>query len=166
MNRAVPITSLASPGRPCLDALVRSLAQVRAGDPLTPATVLVPGPLAALHVRRALARRGGVAAVDVVTPARLAHRLAAPALAAGGTDPLPRGGWEEAVRLALAADPGPFAAVAHHPATVARVAAALHRLRPATAAERAELAVGPSDRRRDRPAGRGAAPARRRPPPR
>ncbi len=140
VTRAVPVTSLARPGRPCLDALVSALSQVRGGDPLTPATVIVPGPLSALHVRRALGRLGGTAAVDVVPTARLADRLAGPSLAAAGTRPLPPGGWEEAVRLALAADPGPFRAVAHHPATVSRVASALRRLRPATTAERGALA--------------------------
>lgn len=140
--------SLARPGRPCLDALVGALAEVRGGDALAPATVLVPGPLAGLHVRRALGRLGGVAAVDVLTADRLAHRLAAPALATAGTTPLPAGGGEEAVRVVLAADPGPFEAVAHHPATVARVAAALRRLGPATATERAALAAGTPERRR------------------
>jgi ATP-dependent helicase/nuclease subunit B len=138
---AVPVISLARPGRPALDALVGALAEVRQGDPLASATVLVPGPMAALHVRRALGRLGGVAAVDVVAPARLAERLAAAGVAASGRRPLPPGGWEEAVRVALAADPGPFRPVAHHPATVARVAAALRRLRPATAGERAALAA-------------------------
>ena len=137
----MPVISPARPGRPALDALVGALAEVRRGDPLAPATVLVPGPMAALHVRRALGRLGGVAAVDVVPPARLAERLAAPVLAASGSRPLPPGGWEEAVRVALATDPGPFRPVAHHPATVARVAAALRRLRPATGAERTALAA-------------------------
>lgn len=142
MAPAVPVTSLACPGLPALEALVGALAEVRGGDPLMPATVLVPGPLAALHVRRALGRLGGVAAVDVVTAERLAGRLAAPVLAAAGSTPLPPGGWEEAVRVVLAADPGPFRQVAHHPATVARVAVALRRLRPASAADRQALAGG------------------------
>lgn len=147
MAPAVPVTSLARPGLPALEALVGALAEVRGGDPLTPATVLVPGPMAALHVRRALGRLGGVAAVDVVPAGRLAERLAAPALAAAGSTPLPPGGWEEAVRVVLAADPGPFRQVAHHPATVARVAAALRRLRPASAADRQALADGGDGRR-------------------
>ncbi len=138
----MPFVVLARPGLPCLAALGGALAELRDGDPLTPATVVVPGPLARLHVRRALGRLGGVAAVDVVTAGELADRLAAPARAAAGTRPLPAGGWEEAVRVALASDPGPFQAVAHHPASVTKVAAALRRLRPATADERTALAGG------------------------
>ena len=135
------VTCFTLPGRDCLAALASALAEVRGGDPLAPATVLVPGPVSALHVRRTLGRLGGVAAVDVVTAIRLAERLAAPALAAAGTTPFPPGGWDEAVRVALAADPGPLRAVAHHPAAVARLAAALRRLRPATVPERAALAA-------------------------
>lgn len=144
----MPVASPARPGRPCLVALVSALADLRGGDPLAPATVLVPGPLARLHVRRALGRLGGAAAIDVVTTAELAERLAAPSRAAAGTSPLVPGGWEEATRVALAADPGPFRAVAHHPAAVTRVAAALRRLRPATAAERAALAATSGSGRR------------------
>lgn len=141
MTTAVPVASPARPGRPCLLALVAALAEVRKDDPLAPAVVIVPGPLAGLHVRRALGRLGGTAAIDFVTSAQLAERLAAPIRAGAGARPLPPSGWEEAVRVALAADPGPFRAVAHHPAAVTRVAAALRRLRSATPAERAALAA-------------------------
>ena len=146
----MPVVSLARPGLPCLAALGGALADVREGDPLVPATVLVPGPLARLHVRRALGRLGGVAAVDVVTADDLAERLADPRRAAAGTRPLPPGGWAEAVRAALTADPGPFQAVAHHPAAVTKVAAALRRLGPATSAERTALAAGSGAGRRVR----------------
>jgi len=113
---------------------------VRGGDPLVPVIVLVPGPLARLHVRRALGRLGGVAAIDVLTAADLAQRVAAPVRAEAGTLALPAGGWEEAVRVTLLADPGPFRTVVHHPAAVVEVARALQRLRPATAPERAAVA--------------------------
>lgn len=144
------VVTLARPGHPCLAALRDTLVEVRAGDPLAPATVVVPGPLARLHVRRALGRLGGVAAVDLVTLPELAERLAAPDRAAAATRPLPPGGWDEAVRVALTDDPGPFQAVVHHPAAIARVAAALRSLRPATPAERAALAAGSSAGRRAR----------------
>ena len=138
----MPVVTLARPGLPCLAALGAALAHLREGDPLAPATVLVPGPLARLHVRRALGRLGGVAAVDVTTAADLVERVSGPVRAAAGTRPLPAGGWEEAVRVALTNDPGSFQAVAHHPAAVVRVAGALQRLRAATPVERRALATG------------------------
>lgn len=141
MTPVVAVVCLARPGRPCLAALAAALADVRGGDPLQAATVVVPGPLSRLHVRRALGRLGGVAAIDIVTPAELAERLAAPARAVAGSRPLPPGAWAEAVRAALVVDPGPFRSVAHHPAAVATVAAALSRLRPSTPAERVALAA-------------------------
>ncbi|MEJ7765203.1 MAG: PD-(D/E)XK nuclease family protein [Acidimicrobiales bacterium] len=144
----MPVVTLASPGLPCLSALRHALAELREGDPLASAIVMVPGALARLHVRRALGRMGGVAAIDFVTAADLATRLAAPARIAAGSRPLPRGGWDEAVRLALAGDPGPFEAVAQHPAAVVKVAAALQRLRPATVAERVALAAASGPGRR------------------
>ena len=144
----MPVVTLARPGQPCLAAVRDALAEVRGGDPLAPATLVVPGPLARLHVRRALGRLGGLAAVEVATLDELAERLAGPARLAAGTRPLPPGGWGEAVRVALAADPGPFRPVAHHPGSIVKVAAALRRLQPATAAERAALASRPGAGRR------------------
>ena len=100
-------------GAAAVELLARQVTELKAGDALAPVTVLVPSNYAAVATRRALAARpGGVANVDFVTLHRLAERLAkdtrrpvtAPVLA-------------QAVRAALADDPGVFAPVAGHPAT-------------------------------------------------
>jgi hypothetical protein len=100
-------------GRPAVDLLARQIAELKAGDPLAPVTVLVPSNYAAISTRRALAARpGGIANVDFVTLHRLAERLA--------TDPrrpISAPVLAQAVRTVLDGDPGVFGPVAQHPAT-------------------------------------------------
>src|SRR5438552_126782 len=69
-------------GEPARRALAALIDAVKGGDPLSPVTVVMPSALAAVTVRRALARDGLVATEFVTLPA-LAPRLAAPRLAAG-----------------------------------------------------------------------------------
>ena len=59
----------------------------KGGDPLAPVAVVVPTNTAGVMARRALGRRGGVAAIDVLTLFRLAELLGAPSLHAEGRKP-------------------------------------------------------------------------------
>lgn len=120
---------LVAVGPASLAALRDEVAAARRTDPLTPLTVVAPGHVPVLSVRRALARDPGVANVSVVTLRRLAEQCGQARLAGTGLGPLRSAPVDEAVRLALAADPGPFASVADHPRTVARVGQALRSLR-------------------------------------
>lgn len=112
------------------------VAKAKGGDALAPVTIVVRDDIAAISVRRALARgvggRGGIAAINVTTLRRLAEQL----LAAGGdtkppvTSALLTGLW----RGALAADAGCFAPVAAHAATVRALVRAHRELRETDAA--------------------------------
>ena len=120
-------------GRPAYDALRAAVAQHKRADPLAPVTVLVPGNLAGVHVRRALAHgfggHPGVAGLDVLTADRLADRIAAPALAGSGRRPITEPVLAAAWRRVLAGDPGVFGPVAAHPSTVRALATAHRELR-------------------------------------
>src|SRR3954471_12171349 len=117
------------PGPPAVDTLARAIAQAKAGDPLAPVTVAVPSTYAGLSLRRTLGGRpGGLVNVGFSSPARIAELLGAPALAASGRRPLPPAAVTEAVRAALADDPGRFRAVATHPATERRLTSAITEL--------------------------------------
>lgn len=116
-------------GRPASQALARAIAAAKAGAALAPVTVIVPSNFAGLSARRllgskALADSGianGIANVSFLTPFRLAELLAADQLL--DSRPLTNPVLGAAVRLALAAEPGPFAPVAEHQATEAALAA-------------------------------------------
>ncbi len=112
------------------------VAEAKGGDPLVPVTIVVRDNIAAISVRRALARgigeHRGVAAINVTTLRRLAEQL----LAAGGdtkpqvTSALLTGLW----RGDLATDAGCFAPVAGHAATVRALVRAHGELRETDAA--------------------------------
>ncbi|MEZ5217302.1 MAG: hypothetical protein R2715_12165 [Ilumatobacteraceae bacterium] len=109
-------------GRPASEALARAVAAAKGDDALAPVTVIVSSNFAGLAARRLLGSRdlgGGVANVQFVTPFRLAQLLAG----GRGADakPLTNPVLGAAVRLALADDPGPYAEVAEHQATIAAV---------------------------------------------
>lgn len=96
--------------------------------------MIVPNNLAGITVRRHLAAglvdgRPGVAALEITTLDRLAERLAAQRLAPRRpvTAPVLAAAW----RTALASEPGMFADVAGHPATVESLADAYRTLRDA-----------------------------------
>lgn len=100
-------------GRPAVELLARQITELKGGDPLAPVTVVVPSNYAAVSTRRALAARpGGVANVDFVTLHRLAERLSRDT-----RKPISAPVLAQAVRAALADEPGVFKPVADHPAT-------------------------------------------------
>jgi ATP-dependent helicase/nuclease subunit B len=113
-------------------ALVDVVASVRAGDPLAPVTLVVPGERVGVAARRALARgvvpgRVGVAGLRVVTVRRLAESLVGDGFARSGRRPLTGPVLAAAVRGVLGSDGGLFAPVADHIGTVRAIASA-HRL--------------------------------------
>ena len=114
-------------GREAADALAAAVARAKHRSPLAPVTVLVPSNLAGLTARRVLgAGASGIANVSFLTPLRLAGLLGADQVL--GTRPLTNPVLGAAVRRALAADPGPFAAVADHEATEAALASLYREL--------------------------------------
>ena len=124
-------------GSAAVDALAGEVAWAKAGEPLRPVTVIVPSNYAGVATRRALARRGGVAGLTVVTLYRLAELLAGPALARSGRIPVSSPVVSTAVRTALAEEPGLFGPVADQPSTVEALRRAHCELRD----------LGPEERR-------------------
>ncbi|MDT5037903.1 MAG: ATP-dependent helicase/nuclease subunit, partial [Micromonosporaceae bacterium] len=120
-------------GEPAYAALRSIVTELKGPDPLRQVTVLVPTQLCGVITRRTLAHgvggRPGVAGLAVLTVDRLAERLAAPTLAGGGrrpaTDPVLAAAW----RAALSENPGVFADVAAHSATVVALIRAHRQLR-------------------------------------
>ncbi|MFN0026575.1 MAG: PD-(D/E)XK nuclease family protein [Acidimicrobiales bacterium] len=115
-------------GRPASAALARAVIAAKGGRVLAPVTVVVASNFVGLGARWLLGSGAlglsGVANVSFVTPLRLAQLLGAEQLLdrRALTNPV----LGAAVRGALAVDPGPYAAVADHPATEAALVA-LHR---------------------------------------
>ena len=137
---------LVTPSRAVLEQLRGVVREAKAGDPLLPVTVLVPSNLAGLVARRFLAGglgdgHRGVAALNPTTLARLAEQLAAPVLQPRrpATGPVVTAAW----RAALHAEPGVFAEVAAHPATVQGLVRAHRELRDLDAAALDGLALFP-----------------------
>lgn len=107
------------------------VAAAKGGDPLAPVTILVRDDVAAITVRRALAAgigaRRGVAAINVTTLRRLAEQLLA---ASGQTVPPVTSVLLTALwRRELADEPGCFAPVVEHGATVRALVRAHGELR-------------------------------------
>ena len=75
-------------GPPALDALARAVRAAKGDDALATVAVIVPTNTAGVMARRALGRRGGFAAIDVLTPFRLAELLGAASLHAEGRRPV------------------------------------------------------------------------------
>lgn len=125
------LTHTTAYGADAVAKLGEFVAEAKGGDPLAPVTIIVRDNIAAISVRRALARgvgeHWGVAAITVTTLRRLAEQL----LAAGGdtkpavTSALLTGLW----RGALATDAGCFEPVAGHAATVRALVRAHRELR-------------------------------------
>lgn len=114
------MTTRATPVRPAeaLAELARAVREAKAGDPLAPVSVVVPTNATGVTARRWLGRNGGIAAVDMLTPYRVAEVLAGPSLAAEHRRPVSTPVIDIAVRSVLRDDAGAFAAVAEHPSTV------------------------------------------------
>jgi RecB family exonuclease len=142
----VPEVLSAPLGPEAVRLLQQALASAKARDPLAPVTVVVPSNYAGLSLRRLLARLPavgmvrGVANVRFLSLARLADLLAAARLAASGRRPVSPALIGHALRQALAADPGVFKTVAHHPATERSLARAYRELRGCSPGALATLA--------------------------
>jgi len=105
-------------GAAALDALAAAVRAAKDGDPLTPVAVVVPTNTVGVMARRALGRRGGACAVEVLTTFRVAELLGAPSLRAEGRRPVSTPVVDLAVKQALADGPGRYESVQRHPSTV------------------------------------------------
>ena len=116
-------------GRPAIDALRATVADLKADDPLAPVTILVPNNIAGVVARRSLAGGvsagfAGIAGIFVTTLPRLAEVIASSSLAPRRptTSTVLAAAW----RAVLQRDPGPFVTVKDHPATI-RALSRVHR---------------------------------------
>lgn len=136
-------------GRPALDAMRDAVGAAKGGDPMAPVLLLTGSNIAGIVARRHLARHGvpmaggataGIAGIEVSTLARLAERLAAPALAPRRptTGPVLVSAW----RAALTEQPGIFAEVADHVATARALADSYRELRDLDDEAIARVAAG------------------------
>lgn len=108
------------------DRLSAAVADAKAGRPLAPVTVVVPGHGVGRDVTAHLARTGGLANTHVRTLEQFVEHLARPALAPRA--PLRYPLLEAAVQKALLDDPGVFADVADQSATAESLAHASWQL--------------------------------------
>ncbi len=125
-------------GRPAAHVLRQAIGEVKAADPLSPVSVVVPSNHVGVATRRLLAsgvlgpvssRGSGVAAVGFLTVYRLGELLGAARLAEQGRRPVSTPVVGAALRAALASEPGVFAPVATHPATETALIGAYRELR-------------------------------------
>ena len=137
-------------GRPATERLREAIAEAKGGDPLAPATVVVPSNHVGVVARRLLAtgalgpaceRGAGIAAVDFLTLYRLAELLGATRLAAQGRRPVSTPVIAAALRRSLAAEPGVFEPVADHTSTEETLVAAYKELRDVSPAALRRLAT-------------------------
>jgi len=117
-------------------ALRDAIVAAKGGHALAPVTVAVPSNYTGLSVRRRLGRgelrlgdASGYVNVRFIVLARVAELLGAPALAAQQRRPLTSAVRAEAIRAALADDPGVFREVADHTATERSLDATFRDLR-------------------------------------
>ncbi len=116
-------------GRAATDALAAVIAAAKGADALAPVTVVVPGNLTGLALRRELGGRpGGIVNVRFMVLDRLAELLGAGALAAAGRRPLDDAVRAALVRQVLADRPAPLERVAGAHTTEAAVAEFLDEL--------------------------------------
>jgi len=128
----VSLLRLASFGPPATGALQEAISAAKGSDPLQPVTVAVPSNYAGLSLRRRLgASQGGPVNVGFIVFSRVAELLGSPALASAGKRPLTSPVRAEAVRAALAAEPGIFATVREHTSTERSLEATFRELRRA-----------------------------------
>ena len=100
-------------GAPATDALWATIGAAKGGDALAPVTVIVPGNLTGLALRRELGGRGdGLFNVRFFVLDRLAELLGAGAMAAQGQRPLDDAVKAALVRRVLAERPAPLSSVA------------------------------------------------------
>jgi RecB family exonuclease len=101
-----------------LPVLAEAVRLAKGDSPLTPLTIIVPTNAVGVTARRWLGAHGGVAAIELVTPTRLAERIAGAELAAAGRLPVSTPLIDLMVREVLRAAPGDYEPVAEHPSTV------------------------------------------------
>ncbi|MEV5967860.1 PD-(D/E)XK nuclease family protein [Kribbella sp. NPDC051952] len=113
-------------GADALERLRAVVADLKADDPMTPVTLLLPNNLTGVIARRHLARTG-IAGLYLATLERLAEQLAASDLSPRrpATRPIVAATW----RTALSKAPGIFEEVAEHPSTIQALASAHRELR-------------------------------------
>lgn len=112
------IRCIAAQAADALPTLAAGVAAAQGSHPLTPVTIIVPTNAVGVTARRWLGGTGGVAAIEMVTAARLAERLAGAVIAGTGRRPISTPVIDLAVRDVLRDDPGIFGRVAEHPSTV------------------------------------------------
>lgn len=112
----VSCTAVSAAG--ALPALAEAVRLAKGHNPLAPVTVLVPTNAVGVTARRWLGANGGIAAIELVTPNRLAERIAGAELAAAGRLPVSTPLIDLMVREVLRAAPGDYEPVAAHPSTV------------------------------------------------
>ncbi|MGI9029513.1 MAG: PD-(D/E)XK nuclease family protein [Ilumatobacteraceae bacterium] len=129
-------------GAAALDALAAAVraAKADAGDPLAPVTVVVPNNTVGVMARRALGRRGGAAAIEVLTLFRVAEIIGAPLLREEGRRPVSTPVVDLAVKQVLAEAPGRYGRVDRHPSTVVALRDVYRELRVAGPRSLAALA--------------------------
>ena len=118
-------------GAAAFDALAAAVRRAKHGDPLVPVTVIVPTNTAGVMARRALGRRGGATAIDVLTLFRAAELLGSPSLLARGRKPVSTPVVDLAVKQVLARSPGLYGPVHRHPSTVVALRELYRELRVA-----------------------------------
>jgi ATP-dependent helicase/nuclease subunit B len=142
MVDTVPIDATVTPfGAAALDALAAAVGAAQAGDPLAPVTIVVPNNTVGVMARRALGRRGGVAAAEVLTMFRVAELLGAPTLRAAGRRPVSTPIVDLAVKHVLADAPGQYQSVRRHPSTVVALRDLYRQLRATGPAAATALAT-------------------------
>jgi hypothetical protein len=148
---------MTSYGLDAAQALRGAVADVKAGEPLAPVTVVVPSNHLGVASRRLLSAGSlgpvtgtgvGLSAVTFLTTFRLAELLGAAMLAGTGRRPVSTPVLAAAMRAELAAEPGLFAPVAEHPATEAALVSTYRELRDLSPVALAALA-GSSDRAKE-----------------
>ena len=135
-------------GRPALVELHRLISAVKANDPLSPVSVLVPSNYVGVSTRRMLASgelgpigtQPGIAGIDLLTTYRLAELFGAPRLAAQHRRPLSTPVIAAAVRNVLTSTDTMFAAVSEHPSTERALVRVHRELRDLTPAQLDHLA--------------------------
>lgn len=124
--RCTPVTADAA-----LAALADAVRAAKRGEPLAPVTVVVPTNAVGVAARRWLGAHGGIAAIELLTPYRLAERLAGAELARAGRRPVSIPLIDITVRAVLDTEPGGYTAVARHPSTVTSLRDLYRELRAA-----------------------------------
>src|SRR5262245_29122946 len=140
-DRSVPIrATFVAHGSAAFDALAEAVGAAKGGDPLVPVTVIVPTNTAGVMARRAIGRRGGATAIDVLTVFRLAELLGSPSLLEEHRKPVSTPVIDLGVKQILRSAPGRYRAVADHASTVVALRDLYREVRLAGPAAPAALA--------------------------